>query len=127
MKAAVILAAFLSAQGVLACSPAPEFVEMQAEGNVRGQMYIALPPPPVSRPFEIGLLACGSEVRDIKVRAVMPAHNHGMNYVPVVAATDAQKFDVSGLVFHMPGVWRIEVVAAINGTRERHTIEAIAR
>jgi hypothetical protein len=42
----------------------------------------------------------------LQVDADMPAHRHGMNYLPSVQATGAGVYRVQGLMLHMPGQWR---------------------
>lgn len=51
----------------------------------------------------------------LAVNASMPAHHHGMNVKPVVQQTDAGKWLVSGMLFHMPGNWQI-TLEIDNGT-----------
>lgn len=41
----------------------------------------------------------------IGVDGFMPEHNHGMNYKPVVKPAGARRYNVAGLMFHMPGKW----------------------
>jgi hypothetical protein len=61
--------------------------------------------------FEIEVIACRapgtSPVGRIEVDALMPAHNHGMNYRPAAAPVGPGHFRFTGLMFHMPGTWRL--------------------
>lgn len=50
-----------------------------------------------------------ASVENFQVDARMPAHNHGMNYRPAVAELDNGLLQASGLMFHMPGLWQVEV------------------
>lgn len=43
----------------------------------------------------------------LRVDATMPAHGHGMNYLPVVSQVDEGRFVAEGLLFHMPGEWEL--------------------
>lgn len=52
--------------------------------------------------------AADADVEAFAVDAQMPEHRHGMNYAPRVTRRGAQRFDADGLMFHMPGRWRIE-------------------
>jgi len=45
----------------------------------------------------------------IKVEAVMPAHGHGMNYLPKITQVTDGNYVAKGLLFHMPGLWQIAV------------------
>ncbi|WP_319546338.1 hypothetical protein [Ruegeria conchae] len=44
----------------------------------------------------------------------MPAHQHGMNYTPKVTALDGGTFRVDDMLFHMPGLWELQVDVDIN-------------
>ncbi len=45
----------------------------------------------------------------VSVDATMPGHMHGMNQVPVVTAQQDGTHLVEGMLFHMPGAWRVTV------------------
>lgn len=64
-------------------------------------------PPPLAEPFAIEFAICGGRPDRITVDAVMPAHNHGMNYAPRLQETAAGRYRAEGLVLHMPGQWRM--------------------
>ena len=73
---------------------------------------------PLSAPFEAGITICrtANEMPTrLAVEAIMPAHKHGMNYDPNVLAKEAGRYEVTGLLFHMPGLWRFEVSAYYQG------------
>jgi hypothetical protein len=42
---------------------------------------------------------------DLAVSAVMPEHQHGTNLTPKVRKVEEGRFEVEGLLFHMPGRW----------------------
>ena len=44
----------------------------------------------------------------LRVDAFMPIHKHGMNYLPVVTNTAKGHYVADGLMFHMPGEWRLD-------------------
>ncbi|MCV2403625.1 hypothetical protein OFY17_12155 [Marinomonas sp. C2222] len=46
---------------------------------------------------------------EIKADAIMPAHNHGMNYQPSFTMTSPGHYTGTGFVFHMPGLWRLRL------------------
>jgi hypothetical protein len=49
-----------------------------------------------------------------RVDADMPAHRHGMNYRVVLAQSAPQQWRASGLMFHMPGRWRLQFDVSTN-------------
>jgi hypothetical protein len=51
--------------------------------------------------------AANTKFRLLKVDADMPAHRHGMNYLATVRSAGAGAYRAEGLMFHMPGVWRL--------------------
>jgi hypothetical protein len=75
-------------------------------------------PPPVGQPFALTLQLCpeadGSPPRLLGLDAQMPAHRHGMNYRPTLSAlgggaASPGSHRAEGLLFHMPGAWRLTV------------------
>lgn len=68
-------------------------------------------PVPLGRPFALAIQLCPAEGQPLPDRlavdAEMPAHRHGMNYRPTVTAQGAGRFVAEGLMFHMPGHWRL--------------------
>jgi len=67
-----------------------------------GLRVLVCPKAPVAGPLQL------------RVDARMPAHQHGMNYKPTIAATAPGQYKADGLLFHMPGRWELmfEVEAA---------------
>ena len=55
--------------------------------------------------------AANTKLRLLKVDADMPVHRHGMNYLAAVRlqvrSQGAARYQAEGLMFHMPGVWRL--------------------
>ena len=43
----------------------------------------------------------------LRVDATMPAHRHGMNFQPKIAATGPNTYRAEGMMFHMPGKWQL--------------------
>jgi hypothetical protein len=84
----------------------------QAEGG--GWVIAFAPrtwPVPVGRHFALDIAVCppaGAPAPAVlKVDADMPAHKHGMNYRPSVKALGNGRYTADGLMFHMPGRWRL--------------------
>ena len=45
----------------------------------------------------------------LKVDAGMPEHNHGMSVKPELKALGKGRYEVRGLLYHMPGYWEVYV------------------
>jgi hypothetical protein len=79
--------------------------------------------------FSMDVVACrvpdGGAAQTIIVDAQMPAHGHGMNYRPTTTESGPTRFQVSGLMLHMPGRWRltIDLVQADRRTRLTRDID----
>ncbi len=76
----------------------------------------------VGEPFAADIAVCGkdgAQAERIAVDATMPAHNHGMNYVPEVKDLGGGRYAAEGLLFHMPGTWRVEVSVYADGRPHR--------
>jgi hypothetical protein len=81
-------------------------------------------PVPVGRHFDIHFVVCGFAPRSdatIAVDADMPAHRHGMNYRARVDMLPTGVYRASGLMFHMPGTWRVIFDLPIEGRTLRVT------
>ena len=78
----------------------------------------------IGRPFSAEVTVCGAEAAPpdrVAVDATMPRHGHGMNYTPEVVAVGPGRYEARGLLFHMPGLWRLEVVLYRDGRPVRLT------
>lgn len=68
-------------------------------------------PVPVGQHFALDIAVCAAPgvavPTSLRVDADMPAHRHGMNYKPTVQALGDGRFVAQGLMFHMPGRWRL--------------------
>lgn len=65
--------------------------------------------PPVSRHFALVGQVCApaGQASGLRVDADMPAHRHGMNYRTTVQWSPDGQWRADGLLWHMPGRWRI--------------------
>jgi hypothetical protein len=59
----------------------------------------------------------------LRVDADMPAHRHGMNYRAKVVPQGDGRYVAEGLLFHMPGHWRLLFDVEAGGRRERLTAD----
>ena len=71
----------------------------------------------IGQPFSFKVSLCGeseTKLDRLTVNAIMPAHQHGMNYTPAVSYIDeSDSFEVEGFLFHMPGIWVITVASYV--------------
>lgn len=77
--------------------------------------------------IEVSVCAVGEArpVESLAVDADMPAHRHGMNYRPSVVALDGARYRAEGLLFHMPGLWRLIIELRAGDGVERLTGELV--
>lgn len=84
-------------------------------------------PVPVGQHFNLDFVVCAATPvrRDtaIQVDADMPAHRHGMNYRPTVSTVSPGVYRAEGLMFHMPGRWRVIFDLPLEGRTLRLTRE----
>ena len=69
---------------------------------------------PLNAPFDTMVIVCPKNEtlpKRLQFDATMPAHKHGMNYAVKPEQIDPQTHELKNIVFHMPGVWRVEVTA----------------
>lgn len=85
----------------------PASVTVMVEGRWTLAWATRPSPLPVGRHVELDLRICGAPVDSLRVDADMPAHRHGMNYAAQVKALGGGRFLAQGLLFHMPGTWRL--------------------
>jgi hypothetical protein len=78
-------------------------------------------PLPLDRAFQVELQVCGATPAAVAVDADMPAHRHGMNYRSRVQAAGEGRYLATGLLFHMPGRWRLIFDVDVDGQRLRLT------
>jgi len=106
-----------------ACDVPPSAVPFTTPDSTPPILYAVIEEIVVSRPFDMRVFLCTDTVDALHVDAIMPRHQHGMNYTPQVARTGPGRFTVTGLVFHMPGLWQIQVEARGLGLPRRFTLE----
>lgn len=83
--------------------------------------------PRVGAHFQLELLLCRAQQAftpaRLSVEATMPEHAHGMNYRPEILAREPGRFTVVGLLFHMPGLWRLRFDIEENGEQRRAELD----
>jgi len=79
----------------------------------------------LGQPFSFKFALCDKahSIPDrVTADAIMPAHQHGMNYTPTVAFDEASKsFEVEDFLFHMPGEWEITISSYHGETATHYT------
>ena len=74
----------------------------------------------IGRHFVVEALVCTTPpAGGLQVDAHMPEHRHGMNYRARVSAVGDGRFLAEGLLFHMPGRWRLVFDVQRGGRTER--------
>lgn len=97
-----------------------------AEADGARIAFVTRPSPaPVGRHFDIDFVVCGVTPRgdSVAVDADMPAHRHGMNYRTRITALPGGAYRAQGLLFHMPGIWRVIFDVPLEGRTLRATRE----
>ncbi len=119
--------------------PARTVAPKTLEGlTAREKFFVTITPEPSPIPFQ-ELFALNVKVTDAQknpienvsiddVRAIMPAHNHGMNVKPEITATGNGTFRVEGMRFHMrgdgeDGLWVLELVINHRGVIDQTSFE----
>lgn len=124
------LAAICAAHTSLAC-PAPEnAVLLTSADDAAPTAYTTIETLPLSAPFEIQIAFCGTgseTISEIAFDAIMPAHQHGMNYVVEITNPEGNRFEVTNVVFHMPGLWQMNVSAELAGQTYEYEAEVILK
>jgi len=82
--------------------------------------FVSRPAPPtVGQHFDLDFVVCSTAVvradAAIQVDADMPAHRHGMNYRATVSTLGPGVYRARGLMFHMPGRWRVTFDLPLEG------------
>jgi hypothetical protein len=82
---------------------------------------------PIGQHFDLDFVVCAAAaVRTdaaIQVDADMPAHRHGMNYRATVSSLRPGVYRAEGMMFHMPGRWRVIFDLPLEGRTLRLTRE----
>ena len=108
LTAAVLIAA--GAAAAPACEPPRGFTPRgRLESGDLVVLYRTLPAAvEVGRHFSVEAVVCApAPARLLRVDADMPEHRHGMNYRARVSTGSDGRYVAEGLLFHMPGRWRL--------------------
>ncbi len=115
-----------SSGAAMACDA--DGVPMVAQENEAPAVYLAVGEVPLAQPFSMRVTVCDDRaITALRVDAIMPAHQHGMNYTPRVTALGRGVFAVDEMLFHMPGRWQVQVDVALGGQATSYTFDIAAR
>ena len=113
-----------------AVSQAPREERAMARSSNDGSYYVAFDADPTTIPlnemFSLEVDVFDGEDRDraaigvaLAADADMPAHRHGMVRVPRITEVAPGRFQVEGMLFHMPGRWELYLDVTRAGITER--------
>ncbi len=101
---------------------------MSSETQNAPETYLAVDEIPLAQPFSILVTVCGDvAVSEVRIDAIMPAHQHGLNYTPNITALGDRVFRVDNMLFHMPGLWELQVDATFGGRSVSYTSDIVLK
>jgi len=123
----------LSGAGTARCvqaAQAPGATRLDAQRVVL--VYRTQPRPiRVGERFSVEAALCpragATAIEGLAIDATMPEHRHGMNYAPVLRADGVDAWIADGMLFHMPGRWRLSFDVRMAGGSERLATELDVR
>lgn len=124
MIRAILAITVIGAGNALACDSS-DAVALTPQDVAAPPAVIILGDVPLAQPFSALIKICEEgPIAALELDAVMPAHQHGMNYLPTITHLGKGDFRAEGLVFHMPGVWefRIKMTQETGVSHYTHTV-----
>ncbi len=83
--------------------------------------------PKIGEFFAVEFAVCNrnaaATLETLRVDATMPAHRHGMNFQPKIAAVGSNLYRAEGMMFHMPGTWQLLFEQRADGGPARLTTD----
>ena len=126
IRSAFIASLYLFSLPVLACG----FENGERISSLDDAMLhyrVKSPPLKVAQHFSMQFLLCRDEtalqIEAFKLDALMPAHGHGMNYKASINWLDDGLVEASGMLFHMPGQWRVTVNISYDGVARQTRLD----
>ncbi|MEP5731021.1 MAG: hypothetical protein ABJL67_16820 [Sulfitobacter sp.] len=119
MIRAAILLSLAMASGATACPMPSGAIPLTSQTPHAPVAFAQMDALPLSAPFALTISICDATTKanSLAFDAHMPAHQHGMNFTVDVAKIANNRFEVSNVVFHMPGLWEIRVIIEVSGHR----------
>lgn len=135
------LAGFLLLASLFVIHPAPASADtgckVKGSGaglHLKGEQHqvLVVPNPAAAKigeQFSLTISPCTAKANVIlsKINATMPMHGHGMNYRPTITPDGKGNFRVDGMLFHMPGTWRLILETRADGRREKLTSDFLVK
>ena len=81
--------------------------------------------PPLNDYFSLEIKNEAYATYNLKVDADMPGHGHGMITRPEVTALEPGRWQVDGMIFHMPGLWELYLIWDLDGQTDREIQEIV--
>ena len=112
------------------CETPKGWAELDAskDANTKGVLNLKTDTIRLGQPFTFKFALCGEMINKpdrVTASAIMPAHQHGMNYNPTVTYDEAENnFEIADFLFHMPGLWEI-TVSSYEGEEATHYTKKI--
>ena len=128
MHRTAFLSALLFAQAASACPVLEGAKPLSSMEAAAPAAFVDFDDPTISTPFEMTVEFCGDageQIATMAFDAIMPAHQHGMNYRATVAVSGERSFRASNIVFHMPGLWELRIEAETAGQKFNYTGEVL--
>lgn len=128
-RLALCAALLLASSPAVACDPPSLGDKQLVADSARYRIAWRVRPDPilVAEPFALEMSVCAkpgaSPAEAVQVDATMPEHRHGMNYRPSVIDGPDGRFLAQGMLFHMPGKWRLIFDVRAGGITERLTYD----
>ena len=126
MRGIFIAGLYLFSLPLLACG----FASGERVSPVDTEMLhyrIKSPPLTIAQHFSMQFLLCRDgmvvAMEDFRLDALMPAHGHGMNYKASINWLDDGIVEASGMLFHMPGQWRVNVNLTYDGVARQTRLD----
>lgn len=129
MARILALASFALSSSVFACPMPPDAIPLASEEDYAPAAYAQMDTPSLSAPFALNITFCdpAENVGSLTFDALMPVHRHGMNFTVDVSKFADNLFEVSNVVFHMPGLWEIRVEADVEGEKHTYSAEVVLK
>lgn len=109
MIRAILVVTGLWASSAMACEDSAS-IALTPQTDNAPRAVIILGDILLAQPFSVRINVCDDATPNtLELDAIMPAHRHGMNYNPTITILSTGGFQAEGLVFHMPGVWEIQI------------------
>ena len=121
----IALASIALASSALACPTPSDAIRLVPDIDHAPEAFAEMDTPPLSAPFAMIVTFCNpaGKIEALMFDALMPAHRHGMNFTVDVTSIADNRFELSNVVLHMPGLWEFRVDAKIAKENYAYTAE----